>query len=41
MNVSSDGKTCTITALKPAGRQDLSVVCNNLYTSIPVYLWEK
>ena len=41
MEVSSDGVTCKITALKPSGRNDLTVVCNNLYTSIPVYLWNK
>ena len=41
MEVSSDGVTCKITALKPTGRNDLTVVCNNLYTSIPVYLWNK
>ena len=41
MEVSSDGITCQITALKPTGRNDLTVICNNLYTSIPVYLWEK
>ncbi len=41
LDVSSDGMTCKITALKPTGRNDLTVICNNLYTSIPVYLWEK
>ena len=41
MEVSSDGTACKITALKPTGRNDLTVVCNNLYTSIPVYLWNK
>ena len=33
--------TCRITALKPSGRNDLTVICNNMYTSIPVYLWNK
>ena len=41
MEVSSDGITCSITALKPSGKNELTVVCNNLYTSIPVYIWEK
>jgi len=41
MEVSSDGITCSITPLKPTGKNELTVVCNNLYTSIPVYIWEK
>ena len=41
LEVSGDGMTCKITALQPKGRNDLTVVCNNLYTSIPVFLWNK
>ena len=41
LEVSGDGMTCTITALQPKGRNDLTVVCSNLYTSIPVFLWSK
>lgn len=41
LDVSSDGMICTITALEPKGKNELQVTCNNLYTSIPVYLWER
>ena len=41
LEVSSDGRTCKITAVKPNGRNDLTVTCQNLDTSIPVYLWDK
>ena len=41
LEVSSDGLACRVTALKPNGRNDLTVMCQNLYTSIPVYLWDK
>ena len=41
LEVSSDGRTCKITALKPVGRNELTVICQNLYTSMPVFLWDK
>ena len=41
LDVSSDGRTCTITALKPTGRNDITVVCQDVTTSMPVFLWEK
>ena len=41
LEVSSDGRTCKITAVKPNGRNDLTVTCQNLDTSIPVYLWDR
>ena len=32
---------CTVTVLQPKGKNELKVVCGNLYTVIPVYLWER
>ena len=41
LEVSDDGMKCTVTVLQPKGKNELKVVCHNLYTTIPVYLWEK
>ena len=41
LEVSGDGLICKMTALKPNGRNELTVICQNLYTSVPVFLWEK
>lgn len=41
LKVSSDGRTCTMNALKSNGRNDLTLECRNLSVSFPVYLWEK
>jgi hypothetical protein len=41
LDVSSDGRTCTITAKKATGRNDITVVCQDISTSMPVFLWEK
>ena len=38
---SDDGLNCTVTVLQPKGKNELKVVCHNLYTTIPVYLWER
>ena len=38
---SDDGMKCTVTVLQPKGKNELKVVCHNLYTTIPVYLWER
>ena len=38
---SDDGLKCTVTVLQPKGKNELKVVCHNLYTTIPVYLWER
>ena len=32
---------CTVTVLQPKGKNELTVTCGNLYTAIPVYLWER
>ena len=41
MDASDDGMKCTVTVLQPKGKNELKVVCHNLYTTIPVYLWER
>ena len=41
LEVSDDGMKCTVTVLQPKGKNELKVVCHNLYTTIPVYLWER
>ena len=41
LEVSDDGMKCTVTVLQPKGKNELKVVCHNLYTAIPVYLWER
>lgn len=41
LNVDEDGMKCTVTVLQPKGKNELKVVCGNLYTAIPVYLWER
>ena len=33
--------TCTLTALKPSGKTELTVSCYGLELTIPVYLWER
>ena len=38
---SDDGMKCTVTVLQPKGKNELKVVCHNLFTTIPVYLWER
>ena len=38
---SDDRLKCTVTVLQPKGKNELKVVCHNLYTTIPVYLWER
>ena len=39
--VSDDGMKCSVTVLQPKGKNELKVLCGNLYTAIPVYLWER
>ena len=41
LEVSDDGMKCSVTVLQPKGKNELKVVCHNLYTTIPVYLWER
>ena len=41
LDISDDGMKCTVTVLQPKGKNELKVVCHNLYTAIPVYLWER
>lgn len=41
LEASEDGMKCTVTALLPKGKNELKAVCHNLYTTIPVYLWER
>lgn len=40
LTVSSDGMSCEFTALKPSGRNELTVRCYGAETVIPVFLWE-
>lgn len=39
--VSDDRKSCKISALKPAGRIEMTVSCYGAETTIPVYLWNR
>ena len=39
--ISDDGMTCRFTALKPAGKIEMSVRCYGAEMTIPVYLWER
>ena len=41
LEASDDGLKCTVTVLQPKGKNELKVVCHNLYTTNPVYLWER
>lgn len=39
--ISPDGMTCEFTALKPSGKNELTVRCYGAELVIPVYLWER
>ena len=39
--ISSDGMSCEFTALKPTGKNELTVRCFGAEIVIPVYLWER
>ena len=41
LSVSSDNKQCEFSALRDAGKIELTVSCNEAKIVIPVYLWEK
>ena len=41
LSVSSDTLTCAFTALKPTGKNELTVRCYGAEVTIPVYLWER
>ena len=41
LKVSEDGLTCEFTALKPSGKNELTVRCYGAEVTIPVYLWER
>lgn len=41
LTVSSDGMSCEFSAVKPSGRNELTVRCYGAETVIPVFLWER
>ena len=41
LSVSSDTLTCEFTALKPTGKNELTIKCYGAEVTIPVYLWER
>ena len=41
LSVSSDTLTCAFTAMKPTGKNELTVRCYGAEVTIPVYLWER
>ena len=41
LSVSGDTLTCEFTALKPSGKNELTVSCYGAELTIPVYLWER
>jgi len=41
LSVSSDTLTCEFTALKPTGKNELTIRCYGAEVTIPVYLWER
>ena len=41
LSVSSDTLACEFTALKPTGKNELTVRCYGAEVTIPVYLWER
>ena len=41
LSVSGDTLTCEFTALKPTGKNELTVRCYGAEVTIPVYLWER
>lgn len=41
LSVSDNGLSCEFKALKPTGKNELTVTCYGAETTIPVYLWER
>ena len=41
LTVSSEGTSCTFNALKPSGKNELTVSCYGAEVTSPVYLWER
>ena len=41
LTVSDDRMSCEFTPLKAAGKVELTVACYGMYTSFPVYLWDR
>ena len=41
LSVGDDHLTCKLTALKPSGKNELTVRCYGTEMTIPVYLWER
>ncbi len=41
LSVSGDSLSCEFAALKPTGKNELTVNCYGFETTIPVYLWER
>ena len=41
LSVGDDRLSCMFTALKPSGKNELTVKCYGAELVIPVYLWEK
>lgn len=41
LTVSDDGTSCEFTAIKPTGRNELTVNCFGAEVMIPVFLWER
>ncbi len=41
LSVSADGLSCEFTALKPSGKNELTVRCYGCELVVPVYLWER
>ena len=41
LKVSADGMSCEFTALKPSGKNELTVRCYGAELTLPVYLWER
>ena len=41
LSLSSDTLTCEFTALKPTGKNELTIKCYGAEVTIPVYLWER
>lgn len=40
LSVSDDGLSCEFTALKPSGKNELTIRCHGCELTVPVYLWE-
>ena len=41
LSVGDDRLSCSFTALKPSGKNELTVKCYGMEYTIPVYLWKR